>query len=365
MPRIESAVLRAFGRELFEAVGVPEQVADPVVRSLVRADLVGHSSHGVHRIPWYGGWVEEGRIDPTAEPTVVTETPATAVLDGRFTFGQIVGRRAVDRLTEKATATGIAAVGIRNGSHLGRIGEWAERTTEAGLLFGAFVNSQGQGPLVAPPGSAHRRLSTHPLAFGVPTFDALSFPIVLDMATSQVANGKIKERAADGDAIPVGWTVDENGDPVTDPEAFADGKGAMRPLGGAVSGYKGFGLGVMAELFGALLGGGETFGMDSEKPWSNGAAFIAIDPTQFLGEDDIEERIASLAAYLHATERSAAVSDGIAARDTDETLLPGEAEHRTATAYRSEGIPVADGVFEGLVEFAEEHGVADAVPDVD
>ncbi|MDY6819912.1 MAG: Ldh family oxidoreductase [Halobacteriales archaeon] len=364
MPRIEPAVLRTFGRELFEAVGVPTAVAKPVVASLVRADLVGHSSHGIHRIPWYGGWVEDGNIDPTADPTVVTETTTTAVLDGRFTFGQIVGRRAVDVLAEKAQEHGIAAVGIRNGSHLGRIGEWAERTTDEELLFGAFAHSQGQGALVAPPGSADRRLSTHPLSFGVPTFDALSFPIVLDMATSQVANGKIKERAADGDTIPVGWTVDENGDPVTDPAAFADGAGAMRPLGGAVSGYKGYGLGVIVELFGALLGGGEAFGMESEKPWSNGAAFIAIDPTRFLPEDDIETRIASLAAYLHATERSAAVADGIGAKETDETLLPGEAEHRTAEQNRTAGIPVADGVFDGLVEFAEEHGVGDVVPKI-
>lgn len=365
MPRIEPVVLRTFGRELFEAVGVPSEVATPVTESLVRADLVGHSSHGVHRIPWYGGWVEEGNIDPTAEPSVITETPTTAVIDGQFTFGQIVGRHAVEHLTAKANDHGIAAVGIRNGSHLGRIGEWAERTTDDGLLFGAFAHSQGQGALVAPPGSAHRRLSTHPLSFGVPTFEALDFPVVLDMATSQVANGKIKERAADGDPIPVGWTVDENGDPVTDPEAFADGRGAMRPLGGDVSGYKGFGLGVIVELVSALLGGGETFGMETEKSWSNGAAFLAIDPTQFLGEDDIEDRIASLAAYLHATERSPAVADGIGAKRSETTLLPGEAEYRTAEENRTSGIPVADGVFEGLVEFAEEHGVAETIPDVD
>lgn len=363
MPRIDADPLRTFARRLLEAAGTPTGVADQVADSLVRADLVGHSSHGVHRVPWYASRVDEGHTEPAEEPRVVRETPTTAVIDGRFTFGQVVGRRAVSLLADRADEWGVAAVGVRDGSHLGRMGEWAERATDEGLLFASFANTQGQGALVAPPGSAHRRLGTHPLTFGVPTFDALPFPVVLDVATSQVAHGKLTERAASGEAIPAGWTVDEAGNPVTDPEAFEDGTGALRPLGGDVSGYKGFALGVIVELVAALLGGGETFGMEADKPWSNGAAFVALDPTRFLPADDIEERVASLAAHLHATERSPDVPDGTAARGDDETLLPGEAEHRTRERYRREGVPLSTGVVRTLVAFARERGVEGAIPD--
>jgi len=363
MPRLDADALRSFASRLLESVGTPPDVAVRVADSLVAADLAGHGSHGVHRIPWYAERVADGEIDPGADPGVVTETPVTAVVDGRFGFGQIVGRHAVDLLAGKAGEHGVAAVGIRNGSHLGRMGEWAERAVDEGLVFASFVNSQGQGGQVAPPGSARRRLGTHPLAFGIPTFGALEFPVVMDMATSQVAHGKIGERAAAGEPIPEGWTVDADGEPVTDPDAYEDGAGALRPLGGAVAGYKGFGLAVVAELVAALVGGGETFGMETDAPWSNGAAFLALDPAQFLPPEAARERVAALAAYLHATERSPAVTDGIAAKGDDETLLPGEAEHRTRQAYRENGVPLSAGEVDRLSALARDHGLGDAVPE--
>jgi len=363
MPRIEADALRAFARRLLESADVPSDVAEQVAESLVRADEVGHGSHGVHRVPWYVQRIEDGGIDPGATPAVVRETPTTAVLDGQFGFGQVVGRHAVDRLVERAGECGVAAVGVRNGSHLGRIGEWAERTAAEDLLFFSFVNSQGQGGQVAPPGSAQRRLGTHPLTFGVPTFDALDFPVVMDMATSQVAHGKIGERAAAGEAIPEGWTVDADGEPVTDPDVYEDGIGALRPLGGAVSGYKGFGLAVVAELVAGLLGGGPTFGVETDDPWSNGAAFLAVDPTRLLPPEEARRRVAAVAGYLHATERSPNVSDGVAAKGDDETLLPGEAEHRARVAARADGVSLSAGGFDRLAALARERGLADAVPE--
>jgi len=362
MPRIEVDALESFARRLLEATGTPSGVARQVADSLVAADLVGHGSHGVHRIPWYAERVADDEVDPAAEPEVVTETPATAVVDGRYGYGQVVGRYAVDLLAEKAAEHGVAAVGIRNGSHLGRMGEWAERTADEGLVYLSVANSQGQGAQVAVPGSAERRLGTHPFTVGVPTFGALAFPVVMDVATSQVAHGKIGERAAAGESIPEGWTVDADGDPVTDPDAYEDGAGALRPLGGAVSGYKGYGIAVVADLLATLLGGGETFGMSADAPWSNGAALLAVDPRRFLPPEAARERVAALAAYLHTTERSPSVADGIAAKGDDETLLPGEAEHRTRRASRAHGVSLSDGEFERLTAFAREHGV-DRIPD--
>lgn len=358
----DSETLEAFAARLLSEFDTPEDLARKVAESLVDADLHGHTSHGVLRIPTYGQMVEDGVLVPDASPTLVRENGATAVLDGKGTYGQIVGRAAVDILIEKADDHGVASVGIRNGTHLGRIGEWAERVTGEGLFFLSLVHTSGGGLVVAPAGSATRRFSTNPITYGVPTFDRLPFPLVLDMATSQVAHGKIDEYEADGRSIPGEWVVTPEGEPLTDPEEmgdFRDGEdwGVIRPLGGTVTGHKGTGLAVMAELFAGLLGGGPVAGQRDPEAWfTNGAFFLAVDPTRFGDRESMARKVEDLAAHFREAESHPDVPVGGGAEGED-PLLPGEAEYRTYQERVSEGIPLPERVVANLVALAEESGV--------
>lgn len=363
MAQVAVDTLEAFASRLVEATGASQTTADQVAASLVAADLAGHNSHGVYRLSMYTDLIEDDVLFPAATPTVDTRSPGIAAVDGQRAYGQIVGRTAVETGTDIAEEFGLAVVGIRDATHLGRIGEWAERTANAGFLFGAFINTQAHSATVAPPGSAERRLATNPIAFGIPTFDALDFPLVHDMATSQVAHGKIRERVPTGDPVPDDWTVGDDGRPVTDAAAFEEGAGALLPLGGQQSGYKGFGLAVIAELFAGIIGDAPVYGQDPPEPFSNAAAFIFIDPLMFTSEDAVKNRVAALAAYLRDSAISSAISPGIASRSEDEILLPGEAEYRSTRTAGKEGVEIADGILDELAALARRFEITDAIPE--
>jgi uncharacterized oxidoreductase len=359
--RIPVEELEPFARDVVRAYGASEAAAERVAESLVEADLRGHRSHGTIRLPMlYRRMLEAGGIDPAAEPE--TEgSGATAAVDGNHAFGQIVGRRAVDAATERAAEHGVAAVGVRNGAHLGRIGEWAERAAERGYVFAAWLNTGGLAPIVAPPGSATRRLGTNPVAFGTPSFGTLEFPVVLDTATSQVAHGKISKRAVENESLPEGWAVDETGEYVTEAGAFENGEGALLPLGGLTSGYKGFGLAMIAELFAGVLGDAFVSGQDAAGVVNNAAAFLAVDPDRFSSAEANRRRIEALVEHVRATEYPDAVRAGDTARG-DRALVPGEAEYRTRTERATEGVPLAPETVALFVDLAEELGVEGLPP---
>jgi uncharacterized oxidoreductase len=368
MTTIQPDALRDFGARLLAELGCPAEDAAMVADSLVGADLRGHTSHGVLRIPTYGAMIEDGALVPDATPAVTRRTENTALVDGNLAFGQLVGRRAVDVLVEMAHAGVIAGVGIRNATHLGRLGEWAERVTAEGLLFVSFVNTSGGGLVVAPAGSTTRTFSTNPLTYGVPTFGRLPFPLVLDMATSQVAHGKLDAYEADGRSIPDEWAVDEDGAPLTDPAAmgeFREGhpRGAIRPLGGTAAGYKGTGLAVMAELFAGLLGGGPVVGQRDPESWfSNGAAFLAIDPTAFSDRETMAAQVEAVAREFRSAGSDPDVPVGAGARG-DDPLLPGEAEYRTRRDRSEAGIPLPAEVRVALSDLAAAHDVENPLAD--
>jgi uncharacterized oxidoreductase len=245
---------------------------------------------------------------------------------------------------------GVGVVGLGNASHLGRVGEFAEQVAEEGLLFAAWVNTGGTASLVAPVGGLDRRLATNPIAFGVPSFGAVAFPIVLDMATSQVAHGKITKRAVEGKDLPSGWAVDDSGEALTAAETFENGTGAMAPLGGSVAGHKGFGLAVVAELFAGICGDGQVAGEESPRWVNNAATFLAIDPACFGDEPRHRERIAALLAYL----RDADFAEELLPESArgEELLVPGEAEHRTMADREERGVPIDERTLELLSELA-------------
>lgn len=362
MIRVRKEEMEAFTESVLTALGATLEVAESVAESLVSADVRGHSSHGTIRLGTsYEEMIRDEHIVPDRTPTVDRDSGAMAIVDGRMGFGHVAGRLAVEVSVEKAAVHGIACVGIKNATHLGRIGEWAERAADEGMFFVAFVNSGGGSRTVAPVGSAHRRFSTNPLGFGVPTYDAYDFPIVLDMATSQVAHGKVTKRHIEDKPVPDEWTTDADGNPVTDATTFEKGTGAMLPLGGRTAGYKGFGLAMMAELFSGIIGGGMVAGQRPPGSVNNAAAFLTIDPTWFRSTEEITNTITDLVEFIRATEFSKDVPLGNGARG-ERGQMPGEPEHETAEDRLANGIPYDPRTAELLTDVAERYGLADAVP---
>lgn len=355
--RVDTGDLEAFATDVVTEIGARREIAAQVAESLVTADLRGHNSHGVARVALYAEMVDDGAIDPTATPEVVREGDTTANVDGRSQFGQVVGRKAIEVGVEKASDSGVAVVGVRDAAHLGRIGEWGERAASEGLVLVAFVNTQGGAQTVGPAGSADRLLSTNPISVSVPTFDALEFDIVLDMATSQVANGKIYEKEAAGEQIPEGWTTKANGEPVLEPHDFIENEiGAMLPLGGRVSGYKGFGLGVIVELLASNVSDGIAAGETDPEWFNNAGCFLFVDPRRFTSKERIEERVTALADRIRSATRSTDIPVGVATK-ADRALLPGEIEHQTTVENRREGIEFSADTIEELNAFAADIGV--------
>ena len=352
MPVVDPDGIEDFARLVIEQIGGTQATAAAVAESLVGADLVGHSSHGLVRLSAYTDLARAGGVDPAASPHATAAGPFTQ-LRGGDAFGQVTGRDAVEILIDEASTDGMSVVGIRESGHLGRIGEWAERVASEGLLFASWVNLQGGSQRIAPAGTADRRLGTNPLTQAIPTFDVLPFDLVYDGATSQVAHGKIIERDGSGEQLPPAWTITESGEPVEKAASFESGTGALLPLGGKAAGHKGFGLAVMAELFAGIIGGGKVSTQERQAWVGNGGAFMALDPTCFVTQERLEEQIETVTAHI----RSAEPIDG------SEVLLPGEPEYRTAERYRAKGLPIPELTAADLRELADELNLTDALPD--
>ena len=202
--RIAAGELREFVARAFVAAESSSEEARVVGDHLVDANLAGHDSHGVIRVAKYLDWHARGMVLANRRATVVRESVANAVVDGGFGYGQVIGREAMGIAIDKARRAGLCALAIRNAGHLGRIGAWAEQVAAAGLASVHFVNTSGFGILVAPHGGSDRRLSANPIAAGAPG----DVPIILDISTSAIAEGKIQVALNRGDALPPGCTID-------------------------------------------------------------------------------------------------------------------------------------------------------------
>lgn len=337
---IEAAALERYIADIFAAEGCPSDEAARIGLYLVGADLTGHDSHGVIRVPRYVGWLRDGEVLPGREPELVTDGGAFAVLDARYGFGQTAGPVAVDLGIRKAARHGVAVVALRHSGHLGRIGAWAERAAEAGLVSVHFVNVSGS-LLVAPFGGAERRLSTAPFTAAVPMPGGP--PVVLDFATSLVAEGKVLVASKGGKPIPEGSLVGLDGAPGHDPAAFYAGEAAIRAFGD----HKGSGLALMCELLAGALTGSGTAGPPPRR-FCNGMLSIYVKPD--LG-GSAEAFGAEVRAYLDFVA-SARPADPAGA-----VLLPGEPERLARARRLAEGVPLADEVWESLVAAGRTHGI--------
>lgn len=326
--RVDAEVLRVFARTVFAASGSEDGEARFVADHLVDANLVGHDSHGVIRIAKYLDWLSHGMVLANRHAEVVRESACYAVIDGRFGYGQVIGREALDIAIGKVRHSGVCALAIRNSGHLGRIGAWAEQAAEAGLASIHFVNTSGFGILVAPFGGTDRRLSANPIAAGAPRADGP--PLVLDISTSAIAEGKIQVARNQGKELPEGCTIDAEGRPNRDPARFyGPPEGALLPVGG----HKGYGLSVFCEILAGALTGGLTTNPANETAGRlvNNMLSVVFDPAAFCGAEAFRAEVARMARWVKGSPPATPGGD---------VLLPGEIEGRTRAEHEKSGIPI-------------------------
>jgi hydroxycarboxylate dehydrogenase B len=344
MPTIAAAALTDFVTRLLAAVSVPHADAETVARSLVGSNLRGHDSHGVMRVPQYVEFVERGDYRLGVPLEVVHETPAVVVCNAHCGLGQVQAHRLLDLVMAKARALGVAVATARDAGHIGRLGEYAERAAENRLLLLATANNRGAGQRVAPPGGIAPRLATNPFCASVPTVDPAS-PILVDFGTSVVAEGKVRGYHISGRPVPEGWLLDHAGQPTTDPKVLYEPPlGSILPLGGSQS-YKGFGLGLIMDLWAGALSGGNCSHPDppSTAGIGNNILFLALDPAEFAGSEWLMSQATQLVEYVRATPRASGV---------DSILLPGDPERNAFQQRSTAGIALDDRHWMRLTELA-------------
>lgn len=344
MPTIDNRTLSHFTAEIFVAYGIPFEVANVVANSLVDSNLKGHDSHGVIRIIDYIDWLQKGWFDPNAKLEVIKDQGVVLMVDGHFQFGQLIGRESTRMAIEKAREHGVCLLTIRRSGHLGRIGEFMEMAAEAGLAAFALTNTHGGGVLVAPHGGREPRLSANPLGGGAP-LAAGEGDMIMDIATSTIAEGKIKVARSKGIPLPPGCVVNGQGEPTTDPEQyFGNPPGSLLPM----AGHKGYALSMFAEIFaGALSGAGcSKEGFDRV---ANGWFSIFVDPAAFCGSDFFKQEVGDLVKWV----KSSKLMQGF-----DQILLPGEPESMTFRDRVLNGISIDQSTWEKIVNLAEKAGVS-------
>lgn len=342
---VAPAPLRRYIAAIFRASGSAEKEAAIVSDHLVDANLVGHDSHGVIRVNKYTEWLTDGMVVANRHAEIVNDHGAMIVVDGGFGYGQVIGTEAMEIAIERARRYGMVALAIRNAGHLGRIGAWPEQLAMAGLVSVHYVNTSGFGILVAPHGGSDRRLSANPIAAGVPVPGHQ--PLVLDIATASIAEGKIQVARNKGGSIPPGHLIDRNGRSTTEPANFyADPPGAILPFGG----HKGFGLSFFCEvLAGALSGGGSSHPHNpTAKRLVNNMLSLAFEPTAFGDGRKFAADLERLVAWVKASPPAA--PDG-------EVLLPGEPEQRTREERQRSGIPLDAETRRQLASAGRRYGV--------
>jgi L-2-hydroxycarboxylate dehydrogenase (NAD+) len=332
-------------------MGVPADDAAIVGDVLVSADLRGVESHGLIRLAsYYGSRIQKGYIDPKTPFTILHETPSTASIDGGNGCGQVVAKKAMQLCIEKAKTSGIAAISVKKSNHYGIAGYYAMMALEHNMIGLSFTNSQ---PLVAPTFGRTAVLGTNPIAIAAPTKNV--WPYVLDMATSAVAYGKIQLHEKMNKPIPIGWGVDEEGQPTTDPSQIKPGgHGALLPLGGMdiTAGYKGYGLAVFVEIFCSLLSGGcflSHVGSPAKPdPTCVSHFFMAINIEFFRPIIDVKEQTDEMIGLLKRSPLAVG---------RDEIMVAGELEFQYEKFNREHGVPLVKPIVDELIREGAKIGV--------
>jgi len=345
---VQSAqTLTELGERIFAAVGSPPDIARRVAEALVDANLCGHDSHGVIRIPSYVEAVKAGHVIADARPATLRETAVTALVDGRWAFGQVSAAYGTRIAIEKARASGVAVVGIVRCNHIGRLGEYATMGSDAGVIL-LIVTSGfgGRGVTAVPFGGAKPLFGTNPIAVGIPA--GAEPDVLVDFATTAIAAGKIEVARAKKIPLPPGAIVDREGRPTTDPEDYYRG-GALLPFGG----HKGYALSVVVEFLGRIVTGAD-FYAEGERGGPvygrSGTLILALDPGVFVRPEAYAQTADETLRRLKAVP-PAPGSPGV--------LIPGEPEARARAERTSGGIPLAEETWEKILATARALGITE------
>ena len=341
--RVDWEALKEFCEEVLRAAGIPERDARIVAASLVDADLAGMKSHGVTRLNDYLLRMEQGLMAITTKIDIVRESPSTALLDANDGWGQVASERAVELVVEKAREVGSAWVGVRNSNHNGTAAYWTIKIAREGMVG---ICSMNTSPVMAAHGSKLPTLGTNPLSIAVPSSSGRS--VVLDMATSNQARGKIILAAKNNDPIPEGWAITSEGLPTTDAREAL--KGSVLPLGGP----KGSGLAIMLDILTGVLTGAE-FGAqmprmyDDPQPQRVGHMFSAISIEAFMPMTEFLSRM---------DQKERETREGPSAPGFERVSMPGDGTHERMAMYRESGVPLTDEVYDDLLAAAGRYGVS-------
>jgi LDH2 family malate/lactate/ureidoglycolate dehydrogenase len=345
--RIEAEKLLDFAASTYAANGVPADEARLAADTLVQADLWGHQSHGVMRLSWYVGRLRSGVMRAAAEPRFVADAGALAVIDGRSSMGQVLASRAADEAVRRAKAHGVGVIAVRNSNHFGTAMYFTLRAAREGCV--AFLSTNAS-PAMAPWGGREKRVGNNPWSIAAPA--GARAPMVLDIANTVVARGKIYLARQKGQKIPLGWAIDAEGEPTTDPLAALSG--IILPM----AEHKGYGVAVMMDvLSGVLTGSGFGRGVhgpyQTERESGAGHLMIALDIAAFQPLAEFEARMGRLIAEL----KSAPLAKG-----STEILYPGELEARNEAENRARGLALPRDTLAGLRKLAEETGLRARLP---
>jgi len=342
LPSLQDAmrlVVRGFGSR--------EDEVEAVVGNLVEANLRGHDSHGIGMIPRYVNAFMEGGLVPNAEVSVVHDGGALLRLDGNAGFGQVIGRQAMALGIARTRRHGSCIVALGNAHHLGRIGAWAEQAAEAGLVSLHFVNVVSR-PFVAPFGGADARFGTNPFCAGMPLPGRP--PVILDFATSVIAQGKTRVAMNKGETVPEGCLIDDHGRPTQDPRySVVPPFGALLTFGG----HKGYGLALMCELLGGALAAGQTqrTAESSRQRIINGMFSVLLDPAALADRSDWEQEALAFLDWVQASPPR----EGCAP-----VQVAGDAERAHRAERSANGVPVDGTTWQEILAAAARLGVAPA-----
>lgn len=341
--------LRRLTSAILTSGGSAEPEADLVAEHLVQANLAGHDSHGVGMIPAYIRHLQAGLVVPNTRAKLVKDDGATLMFDGGRGYGRCVAGEAMTAAIARCRQTGVVALTLANAHHIGRVGAYGELATAAGLVSLHFVNVADHRAIVAPFRGTDARFVTNPVCIALPGTDRQP-PLLLDMATSAIAMGKVRVARNEGKPVPEGVLIDSAGQPTRDPNVmYREPHGALRPFGG----HKGYALAVVTELLAGALSGGPTIQPANPRMGGtiNNMLAVLIDPARLAGVDWLRREIDGFVDYVKASPPA----------DPDEpVLVPGDPE-RIARAERSRtGIVVDATTWEEILQAGEQVGLARA-----
>jgi L-2-hydroxycarboxylate dehydrogenase (NAD+) len=342
--RVSQEALRAFIQRALERVGIPANDAATCAELMARADVNGSDGHGVFRLPQYVRRIKGGAVNVRANVRIVREAAAMAVVDGDNGMGHVVMRFATETAIKKAKVAGVAWVGVRWSNHAGPASLYASMPL-AHDMIGLYL-AVGNANHLPAWGGLDMLLSTNPIAVAVPALEEQD--IVLDMATTVAAYGKVKTKAQRGEMMPEGWMMDRSGAPLTDPKR-AD-EGFLLPIGG----YKGYGLALVFGLLAGTLNGAAMgrdvvdFNKDDTTPTNTGHAIVAIDLAAFGEVESFKRRVDALIRDLRASQRMPGV---------DRVRIPGEGSHEARADRNKNGVPIPQALRAALDQLASEIGI--------